>query len=160
MKRRFSHDRGKVLIDLAVMLADGGEAMSNLAVLRDQPEIFGKVASDPTAWRVVAVTWPDEELLGLDVSELVHPAGVGQHRLRVAAVEDVGDVEAFGHHEVGSGFPSSARPPGYAWCQRNAFSEYEVLTFYGHAQQIGNELIEETRIAAVRTGGLLTSTVG
>jgi hypothetical protein len=36
------------------MLADGGETISNLAVvLRDQPELFGPVASPATAWRVL-----------------------------------------------------------------------------------------------------------
>jgi hypothetical protein len=35
------------------MLADGGDCLSDLAVLRDQPELFGQVASNPTAWRVV-----------------------------------------------------------------------------------------------------------
>jgi hypothetical protein len=36
------------------MLADGGEAIADLAVLRDQPALFGRVASDPTAWRVLS----------------------------------------------------------------------------------------------------------
>jgi hypothetical protein len=40
-------------VDLAVMLADGGEAIADLAVLRDQLELFGSVASDATAWRVL-----------------------------------------------------------------------------------------------------------
>ena len=35
------------------MLADGGDCLSDLAVLRDQPELFGPVASTPTAWRVL-----------------------------------------------------------------------------------------------------------
>jgi Transposase DDE domain group 1 len=35
------------------MLADGGDCLSDLAVLRDQPALFGPVASTPTAWRVV-----------------------------------------------------------------------------------------------------------
>jgi hypothetical protein len=52
-KRRRGHDRGRVLVDVAVMIADGGEAISDLAVLRDQPELFGKVASTPTAWRAL-----------------------------------------------------------------------------------------------------------
>jgi hypothetical protein len=52
-QRRAGHDRGRVLVDLAVMLADGGEAISDLAVLRDQPELFGSVASTATAWRVL-----------------------------------------------------------------------------------------------------------
>ncbi len=52
-QRRRGHDRGDVLVDMAVMIADGGDAISDLAVLRDQPELFGEVASTPTAWRVL-----------------------------------------------------------------------------------------------------------
>ena len=51
--RRRGHDRGRVLVDLAVMLADGGEAFSDLGVLRDQPTLFGEVVSVPTAWRAL-----------------------------------------------------------------------------------------------------------
>jgi hypothetical protein len=50
---RHRHDAGVVLRDLAVLLADGGDAVSDLAVLRDQPELFGPVASTATAWRVI-----------------------------------------------------------------------------------------------------------
>ena len=53
-QRDSGHDPGRVAVDLAVMLADGGEAIADLAVLRDQPGLFGAVASDPTAWRVLA----------------------------------------------------------------------------------------------------------
>ena len=52
-QRRRGHDRGRVLVDLAVMVADGGTAISDLAVLRDQPSLFGEVASTPTAWRTL-----------------------------------------------------------------------------------------------------------
>jgi hypothetical protein len=52
-QRRRGHDRGQVLVDLAVMIADGGEAISDLAVLRNQPVLFGEVASNPTAWRTL-----------------------------------------------------------------------------------------------------------
>jgi hypothetical protein len=52
-QRRSAHDPGVVLAQLAVMLADGGDCVSDLATLRDQPELFGRVASTPTAWRVV-----------------------------------------------------------------------------------------------------------
>jgi Transposase DDE domain group 1 len=48
-----AHDRGAVLRDLVVMLADGGDALSDLASLRDQGGLFGKVCSTATAWRVV-----------------------------------------------------------------------------------------------------------
>jgi len=52
-----------VLVDLAVMLADGGECVSDLKVLRAQPDVFGPVASQPTAWRVLDSI--DAGLLGL-----------------------------------------------------------------------------------------------
>jgi hypothetical protein len=35
------------------MIADGGDALTHLAVLRDQGKLFGAVASEPTAWRAV-----------------------------------------------------------------------------------------------------------
>ena len=50
---RRRHVDAHVLRDLAVLLADGGDCLSDLAVLREQPELFGPVASTPTAWRVV-----------------------------------------------------------------------------------------------------------
>jgi hypothetical protein len=46
-----------------VLLADGGDCLSDLAALRDQPELFGEVASTATAWRVVEQVAGDE--LGL-----------------------------------------------------------------------------------------------
>ncbi len=53
-QRRRGHDRGEVLVDLAVAIADGAETISDLAVLRDQPDLFGTVASHPTVWRTLA----------------------------------------------------------------------------------------------------------
>ena len=50
---RRRHPDAAVLRDLAVTLADGGDCLSDLAVLRDQPALFGPVASTATAWRVV-----------------------------------------------------------------------------------------------------------
>src|SRR4029453_3777253 len=44
------HDRGRVLVDLAVLLADGGEAIADIDVLRHQRQVLGPVASAPTVW--------------------------------------------------------------------------------------------------------------
>ena len=52
-RRRRGHDPGRVIRDLAVMLADGGECVSDLGAVRDQEALFGPVASDSTAFRVV-----------------------------------------------------------------------------------------------------------
>ncbi|HEX7266859.1 MAG TPA: IS1380 family transposase, partial [Streptosporangiaceae bacterium] len=56
---RRRHLDAAVLRDLAVMLADGGDCLSDLAALQDQPELFGPVASTPTAWRVIERTAKD-----------------------------------------------------------------------------------------------------
>lgn len=47
------------------MLADGGDCLSDLAVLRDQPDLFGEVAPHATAWRVLEAVAADE-LGGVD----------------------------------------------------------------------------------------------
>jgi hypothetical protein len=51
---RTAHDPGRVLVDLAVAVADGAECISDIAVLADQPGLFGPVASDSTVWRLLA----------------------------------------------------------------------------------------------------------
>jgi Transposase DDE domain group 1 len=48
-----THDSGRVLVDVAVMLADGGECISDIATLSDRAAVFGPVASDSTCWRVL-----------------------------------------------------------------------------------------------------------
>ena len=52
-QRRRGHDPGRVIRDLAVMLADGGECVSDLGAVREQDALFGAVASDSTAFRMV-----------------------------------------------------------------------------------------------------------
>jgi DDE family transposase len=52
-ERRGKHDPGRVIRDLAVMLADGGDCLSDLRAVRDQQPLFGAVASDTTAFRLV-----------------------------------------------------------------------------------------------------------
>ncbi|MEV3964574.1 IS1380 family transposase [Nocardia sp. NPDC050193] len=47
------HDPGKIVGDLAVMLALGGDCVSDLALLRAEPGVFGAVASDPTVSRLI-----------------------------------------------------------------------------------------------------------
>jgi len=52
------HDRGGVLADVAVMLADGGEAIADIDVLRHQAVVLGSVASPPTVWRTLDEVTP------------------------------------------------------------------------------------------------------
>jgi hypothetical protein len=52
------HDRGRVLADVAVMLADGGEAIADIDVLRHQADVLGLVTSPPTVWRALDEVTP------------------------------------------------------------------------------------------------------
>ncbi|WP_067480863.1 IS1380 family transposase [Nocardia amamiensis] len=54
-----THDPGKIVLDLAMSLAVGGDCVSDLALLRAEPGVFGLVASDPTVSRLVTVLAAD-----------------------------------------------------------------------------------------------------
>jgi hypothetical protein len=47
------HDPAKVVLDLAVTLAVGGNCLADVALLRSAPGVFGPVASDPTVSRTI-----------------------------------------------------------------------------------------------------------
>ena len=51
---RAVHDPGKVITDLAVTLALGGDCLADIATLRAEPALFGPVASDPVVSRLIA----------------------------------------------------------------------------------------------------------
>ena len=53
------HDPAKVILDLATSLALGGDACSDAALLRAEPELYGPVASDPTISRTLAALAAD-----------------------------------------------------------------------------------------------------
>jgi hypothetical protein len=52
-ERRSAHDPGVVLRDVIVAIADGGDCVTDLGVLRDQEALFGPVASERTAHRAI-----------------------------------------------------------------------------------------------------------
>jgi hypothetical protein len=53
------HDPAKVVLDLAVTLALGGDCLADIALLRSAPGVFGMVASDPTVSRTIDVLAAD-----------------------------------------------------------------------------------------------------
>jgi hypothetical protein len=61
-ERRSAHDPGRVLRDVAVMLADGGDCVTDLDAYRGQERLFGAKASETTTHRVLKSI--DEPLLG------------------------------------------------------------------------------------------------
>ena len=67
------HDRGRVLVDVAVMLADGGEAIADIDVLRHQEGVLDPVASPPTVWRTLDEVTPGGAVLFADAGSSVSP---------------------------------------------------------------------------------------
>ena len=63
-RRRGRHDPGRVVRNLAVMLACGGDSVSDMAVLGGQERLFGGVASQATPRRAVA--WVAEDAVRLE----------------------------------------------------------------------------------------------
>lgn len=63
-RREGGHDPGRIAVDMATSIADGGEVLSDVRTLADQPELHGPVASTATVWRLLNAL--DE----LDVDEL------------------------------------------------------------------------------------------
>jgi Transposase DDE domain group 1 len=61
-ERRSAHDPGRVLRDVAVMLADGGDCVTDIDAYRGQQRLFGARASETTTHRVLKAI--DEWLLG------------------------------------------------------------------------------------------------
>lgn len=106
-ERRSAHDPGAVLCDLAVMLADGGDSLSDLGALRDQPALFGAVASERTAWRTIGAV----DRAGVDRSTLM--------KLRTVAKQ--GALDALAASRPGVRTPSWRRPGSRSsdWARRS-----------------------------------------
>jgi hypothetical protein len=106
-QRQGGHDPGRVAADVAVMLADGGAVIADLAVLRDQVELFGAVASDPTAWRVLSA---------LDAEAL---AGLRAARARARELAWAQTIETRDglptSTAAGTWKPATALTPGLTW---------------------------------------------
>jgi hypothetical protein len=56
---RAVHDPGKIISDLAMTLALGGDCLADIAVLRSQPDLAGPVASDPVVSRLISALATD-----------------------------------------------------------------------------------------------------
>jgi Transposase DDE domain group 1 len=74
-QRGGGHDPGRVIRDLVVVLADGGDCLSDLAVISDQAALFETVASRSTAFRVIDMIARDPG--GLDRLRAAHAAARG-----------------------------------------------------------------------------------
>jgi Transposase DDE domain group 1 len=103
--RAVRHEPGRVARDLAVMLADGGDCLTDLGALRDQGVLFGEVASDATAYRCLERL--DEEMLaGIRVARAAaraHAWGLGEAPRRLVLDIDATLVTAHSEKEGAAG---------------------------------------------------------
>jgi len=53
------HDPGKIVLDLAIAVATGGDCLADIGMLRAEPAVFGTVASDPTVSRTITTLVTD-----------------------------------------------------------------------------------------------------
>lgn len=76
------HDPAKVLLDLAVTLALGGDCLADVGLLRAEPGVFGGVASDPTVSRTITALAADADrvLAALEKARAAARPGLGAGR--------------------------------------------------------------------------------
>ncbi len=85
------HDPGKVLTDLAIALALGGDALADVGVLRGEPSVYGHVASDPTVFRLIAALVGDADRA---VAAISSARAAGRARAWTLAGEHAPDAAA------------------------------------------------------------------
>ena len=96
-RRRFAvHDPAKILCDLAVTLAVGGDCLADIALLRAEPGLFGLVASDPTVSRTV-------DALAADAPRALAAIGAARAAARMRAWELAGECAP--DHGIDAGQP-------------------------------------------------------
>ena len=54
-----AHDPAKIICDLALSLAVGGDCLADVGVLRSEPGVYGRIASDPTVYRTITALAAD-----------------------------------------------------------------------------------------------------
>ena len=72
-------DPGKIQLDLAISVAIGGDCLADIGLLRAEPAVFGRVASDPTVSRLVdaLAATPTAALAAITKPELLFGNGCG-----------------------------------------------------------------------------------
>jgi hypothetical protein len=90
------HDPAKVVLDLAVTLAAGGDCLADIAVLRAEPGLFGRVASDPTVSRTV-------DRLAADPVATLRAINTARAQARARAWQRAGDRAP--NHGIDGGAP-------------------------------------------------------
>ena len=128
------HDPAKIIMDLAVTVALGGDCLADIAVLRAEPGLYGRVASDPTVSRMIDALAADADaaLTAIDMARAAARATVwglaGDHAPGHGADADqplIVDVDATlvgSHSEKEQAKPTFKRGFGFHPVRREALT--------------------------------------
>jgi hypothetical protein len=143
---RRCHPDAAVLRDLVVVLADGGDCLSDLAVLRDQPELFGPVASIPTAWRVVERVATDPDGLARLRAARAHARAwaAGAHPDVGLLIIDADATLVLAHSDA---------KQGAAGTYKHSFGFHPLLAYLDRGQATGEPLAGLLRPGNAPAGG-------
>jgi hypothetical protein len=77
------HDPAKVVLDLAVTLALGGDCLADMALLRSEPGLYGRVAYDATVSRTISALAADAPaaLAAIDTARAGRVLGLWRARM-------------------------------------------------------------------------------
>ncbi len=170
------HDPAKVLCDLAVMLSLGGDCLADVALLREAPEVFGRVASDPTVSRLIdsLAADPQRALAAIAVAGATARRAAwslaGEHAPNFAVgarkplVVDLDATLITAHSEKQDAKPTFKR--GFGFHPLWAFADHgpegtgeplAVLLRPGNAGSVRHEVAHDELVASI--GGRLMSTM-
>jgi hypothetical protein len=133
------HDRGQVLVDTAVMMADGGNTLRAIEVLRHQEDLYGPVASPATVCRALAEL--DEPALArLDaaraaVRERVWQQVAARHGRIPAARTPCGDLGEQIVLRVDAHFIDAASTKEQAQRLRGRFGHHPIAVFCDNTRE-------------------------
>ena len=91
------YDPAKIILDLALTLAHGGDALADIDVVRSEPALYGQVASDPTVSRLISELSLDVEAA---LAAIVHARRAARAAAWAAAGEYAPDAEAARDEQV------------------------------------------------------------
>ena len=98
------HDPAKIVLDLAVSLALGGDCLADIALLRAEPGVFGPVASDPTVSRLI-------DRLAADAAAALAAIDTARAAARARVWELAGEHAPDHGIDAGSRWSSTWMPP-------------------------------------------------
>lgn len=139
------HDPGKILLDLAVTVAVGGDCAADLALLRGEPGVFGYVASDPTVFRLITT-------LAADAPKALAAIASARATARAAAWQAAG--ERAPDHQITAEHPltidldatllgSHSEKEGAAPTYKKGFGFHPLLAFADHGPDGTGEPVAE-----------------